>query len=313
LDALGRGFDSRVGIAVESVEGGWTASWDGRSLYPQQSVAKLCTAITLLDDVDRGWLSLSEQVVVLPQDLSVFHQPIQARVSPEGYLTTLGALLVDAIAESDNAADDILIRRVGGSEAVQQAIASKGIGGVRCGPQVHILESNIAGLRWRPEYSFGQAFWEARARVDPSVRRAKLQAYLANPEDGASPLALADLLARLERGELLSPGSTRRLLDIMARTRTGPLRLPAGLGRGWRIAHKTGTGQDLGSLSTGNNDVGILTAPDGRVYTVAVMIASTRRPVPDRQRLMAAVARAVVAVHDGAGYPAPYDPEPRPR
>jgi beta-lactamase class A len=64
------------------------------------------------------------------------------------------------------------------------------------------------------------------------------------------------------------------------------------------IAHKTGTGQDLGNLSTGYNDVGVLTAPDGRSYTVAVMIASTRAPVPVRQALMADVARAVVRYHD---------------
>ena len=34
---------------------------------------------------------------------------------------------------------------------------------------------------------------------------------------------------------------------------------------------------------------------DGRSYAVAVMIASTRRPVPERQALMAQVAQAVVA------------------
>jgi beta-lactamase class A len=86
----------------------------------------------------------------------------------------------------------------------------------------------------------------------------------------------------------------------MAATDTGPLRLKAGLGPGWSIAHKTGTGQDLGDESTGYNDVGLLTAPDGRTYAVAVMIAQTRRPVPERQALMADVARAVVATHDAA-------------
>jgi beta-lactamase class A len=84
----------------------------------------------------------------------------------------------------------------------------------------------------------------------------------------------------------------------MAQTRTGPRRLPAGLNQGWTIAHKTGTGQDLNDESTGYNDVGLLTAPDGRTYAVAVMIAATRRPIPERQALMAQVARAVVAEHD---------------
>jgi beta-lactamase class A len=299
LAALAHGFDGRVGIAVQAVDGGWVAAYDGAALYPQQSVSKLCTAIAVLDAVDRGKLRLQDPVLVRREDMSVFHQPIQARLTDAGYPTTIGDLLVGAIAQSDNAADDILIRQVGGAGAVQSAVSSRGLGGIRCGPEVHLLESKIAGLDWRADYSFGQAFWTARDAVDPQVRAAKLQAYLADPEDGAAPAALVTLLSRLKRGELLSQASTARLLEIMAGTTTGPLRLPAGLGPGWRIAHKTGTGQDLADLSTGNNDVGLLTAPDGRTYAVAVMIASTRQPVPERQRLMAAVSRAVVEAHGG--------------
>ena len=299
LGALARGFDGRVGIAVEDVQAGWVASYDGQRLYPQQSVSKLCTAIAVLDLVDRGRTQLSDPVLVRKEDMSVFNQPIQTHLTDAGYPTTIGDLLVGAIAQSDNAADDILIGRIGGPHVVQGALARRKARGIRCGPQEHVLESKVAGLDWRPEYSFGRTFWDARDKVDPAVRAAKLQAYLDNPDDGATPVALVRLLARLKRGELLSAASTARLLDIMTATRTGPLRLPGGLGPGWTIAHKTGTGQDLEDLSTGNNDVGLLTAPDGRTYAVAVMIASTRQPVPERQRLMADTARAVVGLHDG--------------
>jgi beta-lactamase class A len=130
-------------------------------------------------------------------------------------------------------------------------------------------------------------------------RHAALDAYLAHPEDGATPVAVAVGLARLKRGELLSPASTALLLRVLGQTETGPMRLKAGLPEGWSIAHKTGTGQDLGDQTTGYNDVGLITAPDGRAYAVAVMIATTHRPVPERQDLMASVAAAVAAVHDG--------------
>jgi beta-lactamase class A len=300
LEALARGFNGRVGIAVEDVQTGWVASYDGERLYPQQSVSKLCTAIAVLDLVDRGKLRLSDPVLVRREDMSVFNQPIQAHLTDAGYPTTIGDLLVGAIAQSDNAADDILIRQLGGPRIVQRALISRGVQGIRCGPPEHLLESKVAGLDWRPEYSFGRAFWDARDKVDPGVRAAKLNAYLDGPDDGAAPVALVDLLTRLKRRQLLSAASTARLLDIMAATKTGPLRLPGGLGPGWTIAHKTGTGQDLGDLSTGNNDVGLLTAPDGQTYAVAVMIASTRQPVPERQRLMADTSRAVVELHSGA-------------
>lgn len=77
-------------------------------------------------------------------------------------------------------------------------------------------------------------------------------------------------------------------------SKTGPLRLKSGLRPGWTFAHKTGTGQDLGSLSTGYNDVGLLKPPDGHTYAVAVMIGSTRRPIPARMQFMGNVTRALI-------------------
>ena len=97
-----------------------------------------------------------------------------------------------------------------------------------------------------------------------------------------------------QRGELLSEASTDRLLGLMAQARTGPLRLKGGLPPGWTIGHKTGTGQDFQGASVGINDVGLLTAPDGRTYAVAVMMRRTRHSVPARLAFMQAVSRAVV-------------------
>jgi beta-lactamase class A len=83
------------------------------------------------------------------------------------------------------------------------------------------------------------------------------------------------------------------MLEQMEHSVTGQGRLRGGLAPGWRLAHKTGTGQVMGSLATGYNDVGLFLAPDGRVYSVAVMIARTRRPLSERQAFMAALARAI--------------------
>ena len=76
----------------------------------------------------------------------------------------------------------------------------------------------------------------------------------------------------------------------------------AALPAGWRIAHKTGTGQDLGPRNAGFNDVGLLTAPDGKRYAIAVMIGDTLRPIRERQMLIQAVA-AAVAAHAGGARP----------
>jgi beta-lactamase class A len=129
-------------------------------------------------------------------------------------------------------------------------------------------------------------------------RREAFQDYIDDPVDGATPEGLVNGLARLRRGELLSHASTERLLSIMSQTRTGPQRLTGGLAPGWRIAHKTGTGQELGGTQAGYNDIGILTSPDGRHYAVAVMIGRTSTPLPTRMELMQDVTRAVIAFDD---------------
>jgi len=298
IDALAMAFDGRVGVAVQDVRTGWAAGHDADAAFPQQSVAKLWTALAVFDAVERGRMKLDDPVLVTRRDMSVFNQPIQKLLTDQGYRTTIDGLLVLALARSDNAANDILLKRVGGQRAVWRALAARRILGIRASPPEEVLESRVAAVRWKPEYSFGQAFWEARDKVPMPRRTRALQRYLNDPGDGAEPRAIADALARLQRGALLGPEMTRRFLDILASTDTGPARLPGGLGPSWRIAHKTGTGQDLGDLSTGYNDVGLITAPDGHVYAVAVMIASTRRPIPERQALMTAVTRAVVNLHD---------------
>ena len=298
LNELGEAFDGEIGIAVTDLTEGWTADFHGASLLPQQSVSKLWVAMAVLDAVDQGTLRLDDPVSVNRDDMSVFHQPIRAKLGPKPYQTTVGALLEGAIIQSDNAANDILIRLVGGPTAIQAAISARRLGTIRAGPEEKVLQSAIAAMQWRPDYSFGLAFWTARDAVPAADRIAALEVYLHDPADGATAIGLAQALARLQRGELLSAASTALLLDLMARAETGPMRLKAGLGEGWSIGHKTGTGQVMGELATGFNDVGLLTAPDGRVFSIAVLIASTQRPVPERQALMAEVARAVVAAHD---------------
>jgi len=54
----------------------------------------------------------------------------------------------------------------------------------------------------------------------------------------------------------------------------------------------------LGDAQAGYNDIGILTAPDGKSYAVAVMIKLTSTPLEVRMALMNEVVRAVIAEHD---------------
>jgi beta-lactamase class A len=300
LQSLGGAFDGKAGIAIRDIQTGWTAQYNGDQLFPQQSVSKLWVALATFEAVDNGQMRLDEPLLMKREDLSVFHQPIRAKVDSDGYVATVDELLMGAIAKSDNAANDMLMRRVGGGIAVQEVIDEKKLGLIRAGTEERLLQSDIAGMSWRPEYAIDWNFQHARALLPDDYRKQKLDAYVADPADGAAPVAIVDALARLKSGKLLSASSTAHMLDIMAQTETGNRRLRGGLPEGWTIQHKTGTGQEMAPRVTGWNDVGIITAPDGRAYAVAVMIADTRAPIEARMQLFQNVARTLVAFHGKA-------------
>lgn len=305
INQLGSGFDGRVGIAVRSIEDGWSTGWKADELYPQQSVSKLWVSITALDAVDRGKISLDQPVTLTKDDLTLFHEPIAEEILKSGtFTTTPGDLMLRAITTSDNTANDKLMRVVGGPQAVRAMIARKHLGSIRFANGERSLQSRIAGLTWSQDYALNGKFFEARDALPMNVRQAAFDRYVAAPYDGAAPRAIVNALARLKRGELLSPASTEHLLAIMSETHTGPNRLKGGLAPGWTLNHKTGTGQVLGDSQAGYNDVGILTAPDGKSYAVAVMIKLTSVPLPVRMTLMNDVVKAVIAQHDMSYAPA---------
>jgi beta-lactamase class A len=297
---LGHAFAGEVGIAVRDIDGGFAANWHGDRFYPQQSVSKFWVALTALQAADAGRLDLDERVTVTRNDLTLFHQPIAGQIGPNGYTTTLGDLLYRALTQSDNTCNDIVLRHAGGPAAVRAMLARNRLDGVRFGPGERLLQAGIAGLQWQPAFAHGNAFYAARDSLPLQRRRAAFEHYIDDPVDGATPNGVTNGLARLQRGELLSRESTQRLLTIMSQTHTGPNRLRGGLAPGWTISHKTGTGQVLGAEQAGYNDIGILHAPDGHNYALAVMIGRTSTPLETRMALMQSVVRATIAYHDAS-------------
>lgn len=282
LAALAEPFGERAGIAVQSVEDGWTAAVNGERVFQQQSVFKTWVAAVALDAIDRGSLRWDEPIRIERADLIFPYQPIEKLVGPDGRAFTVEELVRWSVIHSDNPSVDALLKRLGGPSAVQPVLDRMRISGIR----IDVGERELHAM-------FDQGRTElAAASTDekPTV----FERIFSDPRNSATPAGTADALARLKKGELLSPLSTERLLGIMTETETGANRLKAGLPKGWTLAHKTGTGGDTDGATNGTNDVGVMTAPNGRSYAVAVFTWGTRRPMAERERLMADVARAVV-------------------
>ncbi|MDP3908293.1 serine hydrolase [Novosphingobium sp.] len=299
IDAIARSFDGKVGIAVVKAGCNWEVGARAHELFPQQSVSKLWVSLAVLDAVERGQLDLNRNVLIQPSDLTLFNQPLRGEVLENGSaMRTVHGLMSSALAHSDNTANDRLLWTVGGPQVVRKVLRDKGIAEIRFGPGERLLQSEVAGLTWSQDMALGRNFEQARARLPKDLRKAALDRYVANPLDGASPAAIARTMARLASGQLLSADATTVMVDILARTKSGPMRLKAGVPAGWKVYHKTGTGQDLRPVTTGYNDVGFLQAPDGSFYGVAVMIAETTQGYKPRMEMMQSVSRAVAAFHD---------------
>ncbi len=298
LSGIAESFSGKVGIAVAKAGCDWTVGARLNDFFPQQSVSKLWVSLTVLDAVDQGSLRLDQPLTIRPEDLTLFNQPLRWQVLEQGSVTLpVHDLMQNALSLSDNTANDRLLWTAGGPDRVRAMMADKGISGIRFGPGERLLQSAISGLRWDPSYSLGSNFEQARARLPKADRVASLDRYVADPMDGAQPAGMARALARLAAGELLSPQSTAVIMDILSRTHSGPRRLKGGLVPGWKIFHKTGTGQELAGTATGYNDVAIVQAPDGTFYAVAVMIGQTRQPIPERMKMMHEVMAALSRFH----------------
>lgn len=301
LAGIAKGFDGEVGIAVTRAGCQWVAGEGLGQYFPQQSVSKLWVSLAVLDAVDQGRMRLDQTVSIGPLDLTLFNQPLRAEVLEKGRVDRpVLSLMSAALSHSDNTANDRLLWTAGGPDQVRAMLKAKRIAGIRFGPGERLLQSHIAGVTWRQDMSLGRNFEQARVLLPTGLRQNLLDNYIADPMDGATPEGIAKTLGRLAAGQLLSPEGTGVMMDILSRTRSGPRRLKGGVGPGWTIYHKTGTGQELGRVATGYNDVGILQAPDGSYYGVAVMIRRTTVPIPVRMDMMQGVSRAIIAFHEAS-------------
>jgi N-acyl-D-amino-acid deacylase len=301
LERIARGVDGRVGACV--ADSGSMVCANGDQRYSLQSVMKLLVAIAAMDAADQGKWTRDDVIVVRKADLSLFVQPIAKLVTDAGYRTTVGDLARRAIVDSDSAAADILIARLGGTQAVQAVFDRHHLTGVRIDRDERHLQTEIGGIDWRPEFVDSARLDAALAAVPEAVKDAAYRRYQTDPRDTATAAGMTALLQALADGKLLSADSTRYLLDVMTQTVTFPDRLKAGVPDGWTLGHKTGSSGSWRGVTAATNDVGILTAPDGRRISVVVFIADSRGPSAGRASAMAAIARAA-AKHHGAEHPA---------
>jgi beta-lactamase class A len=201
------GPGGRLGVAAIDTGSGRELRFDAGSRYSMASTFKLPLAAAVLARVDSGEMSLDEKLPI-PPGKSLENSPAIDRYRDEGSLSVVR--LCSAIVElSDNSAANMLLRRIGGPQALTRFIRTCGDPVTRLDRFEMELNSNLPG----------------------------------DPRDTTSPAAMAGLVRDLVLGDKLSEQSRRHLSTWLTKSVPGSDRLKAGFpAPPWLVGHKTGTG-----------------------------------------------------------------------
>lgn len=278
----------QLGAAIVHLESGRSVYLDADRAFPMASTMKVPVAVHILKLVDEGKLTLQQQVTLDADDVyPEMGGPMDLHLSA-GSAITVRDLLHMMITVSDNNATDILIRLGGGTTAVNARMQALGISGMRVDRYIWELLANYRGNDASQAKPMGPAAYAELSRTERSeeLRRGHTNAWNEDPRDTSSARAMATLLQKVWRGDVLQPSSTKLLQDIMLDTRTGSGRLRGMLPKETPVAHKTGTVGDV------INDVGVVTLPGGRGHAIVTVFVQSRASSEDRDAAIAQLARA---------------------
>jgi len=285
---IAQGIDGVVGVAAWRLDGkGPRVLVNADQQYPMASTFKVPIAGTVLSEVDSGRLKLDQLVPVDP-NMMVESEGLAETFHHPGVSVSVENLLELMLTVSDNTATDTLEKLVGGPAVVTQWVRSQGITGLRVDRDTAGLIRDFYGLPPGPSFP---ASLEAGLKANPKLEDMgdkPLPKFDNDPQDTSTPVAMAQLLERIYTSKALSPASTNLLREIQERNTTGKARIRARLPAGTVVAEKTGT------IGGSVNNVGVITLPgNAGKLIVAIFIKKSSKPVEDRERVIADVARAL--------------------
>ncbi|HEX7430457.1 MAG TPA: class A beta-lactamase, partial [Mycobacterium sp.] len=242
IEALQLRHNARIGAYAVDFESGRTVSHlDGES-FAMCSTFKGYAAARVLQMVQRGELTLDQQVFVDQAEV-VTYSPVTGPRA--GGTMPLAEVCQAAVRVSDNTAGNLMLKTIGGPQAITDFARSIGDDRTRLD-------------RWETELN---------------------SAIPGDPRDTSTPRALGGGYRKLLTGNALGEPQRAQLEAWMRGNVTSARSMRAGLPPGWTTADKTGAG-DYGST----NAVGIAFGPGGQRLLLSIMTRS-RADNPDAPML----------------------------
>lgn len=227
LRQLEQDAGGRLGVFALVPASGISFGYRQGARFGMCSTFKLSLAAFVLREADAGRLSLDERIGYSKADLT-YVSPVTTSQLERGWMT-LAELARAAQVASDNAAANLLLRRIGGPGRLTRFWRDLGD-----------RESRLD--RYEPELNL----------VPPGELR-----------DTATPRGFGRSAAKLVLGDVLAPGSRALIRQWMDEAVNGTRRIRAALPPGWHGGDKPGTAVSKGNPNL-TNDVAVLYPPSGR-------------------------------------------------
>jgi beta-lactamase class A len=251
-----------VGVSISDNGGKEILSINGKKHFPFQSVFKFHIALAVLSEVDKGKFSLDQKIEITKKDVTTeLYSPIKDKY-PEGATLTLAEILQYTVSASDNVGCDILLRLIGGPQAVES----------------YFVKNKFKDISIKINEQTQQATWDLQFQnwTTPKASNKVLQAFFDNKKN------------------LLSQTSYDFIWKTMRETSTGVNRLKGQLPENTVVAHKTGTSgtNKQTGISAAVNDIGIVFLPNGQHFFISVFVTNSKEDADTNEKIIADIGKA---------------------
>lgn len=261
INSILKNKKATVGVSVLGFENGFTYNKNADKKLPMQSVFKFHIAAGVLNAVDKGKLSLDQKIKLDQSNLlENTWSPLRDQYPGGNVEIPLSEVIEYTVAKSDNNGCDILLKLLGGTQAVQKFMDSKGVKGFQIKYNEEAMHKD-----WNVQY-----------------------------ENYSTTKSAVDVLKKFYDGKLLSKKSTDYLMKVMWSTSTGLNKMVEQLPKNTPVARKTGSsGKNNAGLTGAENEIGIITLPNGKHYALAVFVSNSMETDAVNCRMISDISREV--------------------
>lgn len=247
---LEKEYDAKLGIYALDTDTNQTVTYRSDERFAYASTHKALAVGALLQK--KSIEDLDQRIKYTSKDL-VNYNPITEKYVDTGM--TLKELADASIRYSDNTAQNLILKQLGGPSEFKKSLRE--IGDTVTNPE-----------RFEPELN----------EVQPGDTR-----------DTSTPKALATSLQAYALGDILSIEKRNFLIDLMKRNTTGDNLIRAGVPGEWEVADKTGSG----SYGT-RNDIAIIWPPNKNPIILAILSNHSKEDANYDDKLIADATKIVL-------------------